>query len=107
EGITEMAELADEGAVGFTDDGLPVTNAGVLRQALQYQRLAGRTLVLHEEDPALSGPGVMHEGAVSALLGLTGIPSISESTTIARDAAIAAYEDARIHVQHVSARESV
>jgi dihydroorotase len=107
EGITEMAELADEGAVGFTDDGLPVTNAGVLRQALQYQRLAGRTLALHEEDPALSGPGAMHEGAVSALLGLAGIPSISESTMIARDAAIAAYEDARIHVQHVSARESV
>src|SRR3954468_6521324 len=107
EGITEMAELADEGAVGFTDDGLPVRDAGVMRQALQYQRLAGRTLALHEEDPALSGAGVMHEGPVSALLGLAGIPSVSESTMIARDAALAAYEDARIHIQHVSARESV
>jgi dihydroorotase len=107
EGLTEMAELADEGAVGFTDDGLPVRSAGLMRQALQYQRLAGRTLALHEEDPLLSAGGVMHEGAVSALLGLTGIPSISESTTIARDAAIAAYEGGRIHIQHVSARESV
>jgi len=105
--LTEMAELADAGAFGFTDDGLPVSNAGVLRQALQYQRLCGGVVALHEEDPALSGVGVMHEGRVSARLGLAGIPSVSESTMIARDAALAAYEGARIHVQHVSARESV
>ena len=54
EQLTEMAELADAGAAGFTDDGLPVRSAGVMRQALQYQRLAGRTLALHEEDPSLS-----------------------------------------------------
>ncbi|HEX8052598.1 MAG TPA: dihydroorotase [Thermoleophilaceae bacterium] len=105
--LTEMAELADAGAFAFTDDGRPVQSAGVLRQALQYQRLAGRVLALHEEDPTLSGDGAMHEGAVSALLGLSGIPSISESTAIARDAAIAGYEGGRIQVQHVSARESV
>jgi len=107
EELTEMAELADEGAVAFTDDGLPVRSAGVLRQALSYQKLAGRVLALHEEDPSLSGTGVMHEGAVSALLGLTGIPSVSESTMVARDAALAAYEGARIHIQHVSARHTV
>jgi dihydroorotase len=107
EQLTEMAELADEGAVGFTDDGLPVRSAGVLRQALSYQRLAGRTIALHEEDPSLSGAGVMHEGAVSAQLGLAGIPSVSESTMVSRDAALARYEDARIHIQHVSARETV
>jgi dihydroorotase len=105
--LTEMAELAEAGAAGFTDDGLPVTSAGVLRQALQYQRLCGGVLALHEEDPTLSGDGAMHEGAVSAMLGLAGIPSISESTMIARDAAIAGYEGGRIHVQHVSALESV
>jgi dihydroorotase len=105
--LTEMAELAEAGAAGFTDDGLPVRNAGVMRQALQYQRLAGRTIALHEEDPSLSGAGAMHEGAVSALLGLAGIPAVSESTMISRDCALAAYEDARIHVQHVSARESI
>ena len=105
--LTEMAELADAGAFAFTDDGRPVHSAGVLRQALQYQRLAGRMIALHEEDPTLSGDGAMHEGAVSALLGLSGIPSISESTAIARDAAIAGYEGGRIQVQHVSARESV
>jgi dihydroorotase len=107
ERLTEMAELAAAGAVGFTDDGLPVRSAGVMRQALQYQRLAGRLLALHEEDPSLSGDGVMHEGAVSALLGLAGIPAVSESTQVARDCALAAYEHGRIHVQHVSGRETV
>jgi len=107
ERLTEMAELAEAGAAGFTDDGLPVRSAGVMRQALQYQRLAGRLLALHEEDPSLSGDGVMHEGAVSALLGLGGIPSVSESAHVARDCALAAYEQGRIHVQHVSAAETV
>jgi dihydroorotase len=105
--LTEMAALREAGAVGFSDDGLPVRSARVLRRALQYQRLCGGTIALHEEDPELSGDGVMHEGPVSAALGLTGIPSVSESTTIARDAALAGYEDARIHVQHLSAAESV
>jgi dihydroorotase len=105
--LTEMAELADVGAAGFTDDGLPVRSAGVLRQALQYQRLAGRMIALHEEDPSLSGAGVMHEGEVSALLGVAGIPSVSESTMVARDCALALFEQGRIHVQHVSARETV
>src|SRR4051812_14488001 len=107
EALTEMAELRDAGALGFTDDGKPVHRAAILRRALQYQRLCGGVLALHEEDPSLSGTGVMHEGEVSARLGLAGIPSISESTMIARDAAIAGYEGGRIHIQHLSAQESV
>jgi dihydroorotase len=107
EELTEMAELRDLGAIGFTDDGKPVVSAGMLRKALQYQRLAGGVIALHEEDPALSVDGVMHEGAVSARLGLAGIPSLSESTMIARDSALALYEDARVHFQHLSAVESV
>jgi dihydroorotase len=107
EALTEMAELSEAGALGFTDDGRPVHRAAILRKALQYQRLCGGVLALHEEDPSLSGAGVMHEGEVSARLGLAGIPSISESTMIARDAAIAGYEQGRIHIQHLSARESV
>jgi dihydroorotase len=107
EELTEMAALRDAGAVGFSDDGLPVRSARVLRRALQYQRLCGGTIALHEEDSELSGDGVMHEGPVSAALGLAGIPSVSESTAIARDAALAGYEDGRIHVQHLSAAESV
>ena len=87
-----MAALTDAGALGFTDDGKPVVSAGVLRRALQYQRLCGGVIALHEEDPELSRDGVMHEGAVSARLGLAGIPSVSESTMIARDGALALYE---------------
>src|SRR4051794_25140195 len=105
--LTEMAELRAEGALGFTDDGKPVVSAGVLRKAIQYQRLAGGVIALHEEDPSLSGRGAMHEGAVSAMLGITGIPSVSESTMIARDAALAGYEDGRVHMQHLSCVESV
>jgi dihydroorotase len=116
EELTEMAELRDTGAAGFSDDGLPISNARVLRRALQYQRLVGAQIALHEEDHDLSRPagvhqphlgGAMHEGLVSAALGLAGIPSVAESTMIARDVALAAYEDARVHVQHLSARESV
>lgn len=105
--LTEMAELRDAGALGFTDDGRPVVAAGMLRRALQYQRLCGGVLALHEEDPSLSGHGVMHEGAVSARLGMEGIPSISESTMVARDSALAAYEQGRVHFQHLSCVESV
>jgi dihydroorotase len=105
--LTDMAELRQEGAAGFTDDGRPVVSAGMLRKALQYQRLCGGVIALHEEDPSLSARGAMHEGAISAQLGVTGIPSISEATMIARDALIAGYEDGRIHIQHLSARESI
>jgi dihydroorotase len=105
--LTDMAELRAMGAAGFTDDGKPVSDAGVFRRALQYQRLCGGVLALHEEDPALSGAGAMHEGEVSALLGVAGIPSASESAAVARDCVLAAYEGARIHIQHLSARESV
>jgi dihydroorotase len=105
--LSEMMELAREGAAGFTDDGVPVADARRMRQALQYQRLAGTVLALHEETPELSGAGVMHEGAVSTLLGMAGIPSISESVAIERDLALARYEGGRIHILHVSAAESV
>jgi dihydroorotase len=107
EQLTEMAELRQEGAVGFTDDGRPVQSAGMLRKALQYQRLCGGVIALHEEDPTLSRGGAMHEGSVSAALGIGGIPTISESTMVARDAALAGYEDARVHFQHLSCRASV
>ena len=107
EGLTAMGEMRELGAAGFTDDGLPVTSAGVLRRALQYQKMVGGVLALHEEDPSLSGGGVMHEGRVSAELGVAGIPSASESSMIARDALIAGYEGGAIHAQHLSSADSV
>jgi dihydroorotase len=107
EQLTEMAELRGEGALGFTDDGRGVQSAGVLRKALRYQHLCGGLLALHEEDTALSRDGCMHEGAVSAALGLEGIPTLSESTMLARDAALAGHENARVHFQHLSCSGSV
>ncbi len=106
EQLTEMAELSQEGALGFSDDGKPVESAGVLRKALQYQRLCGGVLALHEEDRSLSREGVMHEGAISAALGLDGIPTVAESTMVARDAELAGYEGARVHFQHLSGAAS-
>jgi len=105
--LSEMAELREEGALGFTDDGRPVVDAGMLRKALRYQRLCGGVLALHEEDPSLSRGGSMYEGRVSAALGVAGIPSVSESTMVARDATLAGYEDGRVHFQHLSCVDSV
>jgi dihydroorotase len=107
EQLTEMAELREVGALGFTDDGLPVQSAGMLRKALQYQRLCGGVIALHEEDRTLSRGGSIHEGPVSAALGLGGVPTVSESTMVARDAALAGYERARVHFQHLSCADSV
>ena len=102
-----MAELRDAGALGFTDDGKPVHRAGILRKALQYQRLAGGVLCLHEEDPTLSGRGVMHEGVVSARLGLRGIPAAAEEIMVARDLLVAELTGGHIHLGHMSPRRSV
>jgi dihydroorotase len=107
EELTEMARLREQGALGFTDDGRPVSSAGMLRKALQYQRLCGGVIGLHEEDPTLSQGGSMREGAVSAALGIGGIPTVSESTMVARDAELAMYEQARVHFQHLSCAASV
>ena len=107
EQLTEMAELREEGALGFSDDGEPVESAGTLRKALQYQRLCGGVLALHEEDRSLSRGGAMHEGPLSAALGIGGIPTVAESTMLARDAELAGYEGARVHFLHLSCEGSV
>ena len=105
--LTEMAELADAGAAGFSDDGRPVTAPGLMRRALQYGAVTERPLALHCEEPTLSRSGQMHEGAVSAELGFAGYPSVAESLMVERDLSLAAYEDRPVHLLHLSARESV
>jgi dihydroorotase len=107
EQLAEMVALADAGAAAFSDDGRPVERAAILRRAFQYASVTGLRLTLHEEDLSLSGGADMHEGAVSAELGLRGYPSIAESIMVGRDLAIARYEGAPMHVCHVSAAESV
>ncbi len=105
--LTEMAELAAAGAVGFSDDGVPVAAPGLMRRALQYGAVTGRRLALHCEEVTLSRGGQMHEGEVSAELGFTGYPSVAESLMVERDLALAAYERQPLHLLHLSAWESV
>ena len=93
-----MAELADAGAAGFTDDGRPVESPGLMRRALQYSAVADRTVAVHCEEPTLSRDGQMHEGEVSAQLGLAGYPSVAESLMVERDLALAAYERRPLHL---------
>ena len=107
EELTEMGELADTGAVAFSDDGMPVASAGMMRRALQYASITGRPLALHCEEPTLSHGAHVHEGRVAAELGFAGYPSVAESVAVERDIALAAYEGGRIHVCHLSAVESV
>jgi dihydroorotase len=105
--LTEMAELADAGAAGFSDDGVPVSSPGLMRRALQYGAVTGRRIALHCEETTLSRDGQMHEGEVSAELGFTGYPSVAESLMVERDLALAAYERQPLHLLHLSAWESV
>ncbi len=107
EELTEMVELAEAGATAFSDDGQPVRSASLLRRALQYTLAAGRPLALHCEEPTLSRGGHMHEGEVSAELGLGGYPSVAESVMVERDLALAGYESRPLHLLHLSSRESV
>jgi dihydroorotase len=105
--LTEMAELADAGAAAFTDDGRPVTSAGLMRRALQYGAITGRKLALHCEEPTLSRDGQVHEGAVCAELGFAPYPSVAESAMVERDLSLAGYESRPLHLMHLSAKESV
>jgi len=107
EELTEMGELAETGAVAFSDDGVPVASAGLMRRALQYASTTDRPLALHCEEPTLSRGGHVHEGRVAAELGFAGYPSVAESAAVERDLALADYEHGRIHVLHLSAAESV
>lgn len=102
EQLTEFGELVEAGAAAFSDDGLPVANAELMRRALLYARHFGKALLQHAEDLAITGPGVMHEGEWSARLGLPGIPGSAEDVIIARDLLLAEETGGRYHVQHLS-----
>ncbi len=105
--LTEMGELGAAGAVGFSDDGRPLATAALTRRALQYVKVSGRFVAIHAQDDSLFKGGQMHEGSASARLGLTGIPSLCESLDVSRSLDIAAYEDATLHICHVSTAASL
>jgi dihydroorotase len=100
--LADLVELAAAGAVAFSDDGSPAADAQLFRNALEYARAAGRPIIEHSQDLGLSAAGVMHEGTVSARLGLAGLPAAAEETAIARDLALAKLAGGRLHLAHVS-----
>ena len=105
--LADLAELAQVGAVAFTDDGAPVADPHLMRRALEYAGMLGVPVTDHCEDPMLSAGGVMHEGWVSTRLGLQGIPASAEETMVARDIALAEATGSHVHIAHVSTAGSV
>ncbi len=100
--LAEIGQLVEAGAVAFSDDGAPVSDAELMRRALEYCSMFGKTILAHEEVLELSRGGVMNEGLVSLLLGLGGMPAAAEEVMIGRDTALAESTGGRLHVMHVS-----
>ncbi len=105
--LAEMGEMKDAGAVAVSDDGRPVPNAGIMRRAMQYARDFDLPVVDHCEDKSLSSGGVMHEGRVSLLLGLKGMPALAEDIDAVRDIILANDTGAHIHIAHVSTKGAI
>ena len=105
--LTEMFELADAGAIGFSDDGNPIYDPFIMRQALSYSSQLNIPIINHCEVPELSKHGVMNESWVSTQLGLPGIPNSAEESMVARDIMLSKLTGGHIHIAHVSTSGSV
>ncbi|MEO8647723.1 MAG: dihydroorotase, partial [Acidobacteriota bacterium] len=105
--LAEMGEMRAAGAVAVSDDGRPVPNAGIMRRAMQYARDFDLPVIDHCEDRSLSHGGVMHEGRMSLLLGLKGMPALAEEIDVIRDISLAKETGAHIHIAHISTKGSV
>ena len=105
--ITEMGLMHKEGAVAFSDDGLPIQDGGIMRIALEYSKLIDVPIINHAEDECLRDEGLMHEGTISTRLGLPGNPDLAESSMVHRDLELADFVGAKIHIPHVSSAKAV
>lgn len=105
--LAEMGEMKAAGAVAVSDDGRPVPNAGMMRRAMQYAKDFDLPVVDHCEDKSLSSGGVMHEGKLSLLLGLKGMPALAEELDAVRDIILAKETGAHIHIAHISTRGAI
>lgn len=107
ESLTDYAALVTAGAVGFSDDGLPVRTAGLMRLALEKARWLGVPIIDHCEDRSLSAGGVVNDGAISGRLNLRGIPNTAEDVCVARDLVLADETGAHVHLAHLSTRRAL
>jgi dihydroorotase len=107
EELTEMNDMVKAGCVAFSDDGYPVANAYIMRKALEYSRLVNKVIIVHEEDPDLCAGGQMNEDFNATKFGLAGMPAIGESIMVSRDVALQEFAGGRLHIAHVSVKESL
>ncbi len=107
EQMADLGELKEAGCVAVTDDGHPVSTALLMRRALEYTRMFDMPVIEHCEEPTLKGDGVAHEGLVASKLGLRGIPGEAESIMAQRDIALAELTGGRVHIAHMSARQTL
>lgn len=107
ETLTEMGRLKEAGAFGFSDDGMPIASAGVMRRALEYTLLTQLPVISHCEEPTLVARGVMNDGKTALRLGLSGIPAEAETVMMARDLLLAHATGGRLHIAHVSTARGV
>jgi dihydroorotase len=107
EELAEMGEMAEAGAVAFSDDGKTVASSALMRMAMEYSKMWDKPIICHCEDLSLAAEGVMHEGYYSMLLGLKGIPAASEEIMVAREIILAETTGARVHIAHVSTAGAV
>lgn len=107
EELSEIGDLKEAGAVAITDDGRPVLSSGLMRRALEYAKMFDMPVMSHSEDLSLVDGGSMNEGETSTRLGLRGIPKTAESVAVSRDVLIAEETGARLHVCHVSTKNSI
>jgi len=105
--LADIGEMCEAGCVAISDDGMPVTDSGLMRKAMEYVRPFGIPVITHAEDTGLSAGGVMNEGFVSTELGLRGIPSASEEAGIGRDIILCELTGTPLHICHVSTKDSV
>ncbi len=105
--MTDFAELAEAGAVAFSDDGRHVSNPLFMRRAMEYARPFGFPILVHSEDRELAGGGAANEGWTALKLGIPGSPAAAEDIAIARDILIARQTGGRLHLQHISTRMGV
>ena len=104
--ISPMAELYESGAVAFSDDGVAIKTAAILKRALEYSKMYNLPIIEHCEDETLAG-GAMNEGINSTLLGLAPIPSVAEDLIVMRDILMAEYTGGKVHIAHISTKRSV
>ncbi len=105
--LSEIGLMTEAGAVAFSDDGLPIASASMMRKAMEYAAFFDRVIISHCEDPELAQGGVCNEGIVSTEMGLRGIPSIAEDIMIDRETRIAEYLGCPVHIAHVTTASGV